>query len=158
MPECNGPNPLIYAAGHLSPSPSSSRHLFAYSSPRNDRFPVLEHSPDALPRRTTIGAWIDLQLCSVPRKRQEKAEQQGSTGDNPLGPLIAERASVDGAATVSTRKAGASFAGRDATMLEEEEAEDLVPERSITPFVLVDVEGTQSRDRGGAEGVEFDSR
>ncbi|CAN0324716.1 unnamed protein product, partial [Ectocarpus sp. 4 AP-2014] len=27
-----------------------------------------------------------------------------------------------------------------------------------TPFVLVDVEGTQSRDRGGTDGMEFDSR
>ncbi|CAM9594971.1 unnamed protein product, partial [Hapterophycus canaliculatus] len=26
------------------------------------------------------------------------------------------------------------------------------------PFVLVDVEGTQSRERGGADGMEFDSR
>lgn len=119
---------------------------------------MLEHSPDALPRRTTIGAWIDLQLCSVPRKKKEKAEQQGSTGDSPLEPLITERASVDAAATVPTRKAGASFAERDARTLEKEGAEALAPEASITPFVLVDVEGTQSRDRGGAEGVEFDSR
>ncbi|CBN78159.1 RHD3c, RHD3/Sey1 family GTPase involved in the ER-to-Golgi traffic [Ectocarpus siliculosus] len=33
-----------------------------------------------------------------------------------------------------------------------------VPSAAPTPFVLVDVEGTQSRDRGGTDGMEFDSR
>lgn len=68
---------------------------------------------------------------------------------------------MGGAATLPTRKVDASFAVRDTRTLGEEATEALAPQGSevpTAPFVLVDVEGTQSRDRGGAEGVEFDSR
>ncbi|CAN0292538.1 unnamed protein product [Ectocarpus sp. 6 AP-2014] len=50
-------------------------------------------------------------------------------------------------------KEGASGGAATATA-----AAAAVPSAAPTPFVLVDVEGTQSRDRGGTDGMEFDSR
>ncbi|CAN0552001.1 unnamed protein product, partial [Ectocarpus sp. 12 AP-2014] len=41
-------------------------------------FPVMENAEDSLPRRTTIGAWIDLQLCSPPRQKRPKKPKSSS--------------------------------------------------------------------------------
>ncbi|CAM9303581.1 unnamed protein product [Ectocarpus sp. 8 AP-2014] len=181
-------------------------------------FPVLENAEDSLPRRTTIGAWIDLQLCSPPRRKRPKkpktssaststrkasrlsgsssSSSSSSGGDSskqrPSGTAAAAAGSRSKVRTKTkkseaknaaanrtgeargsaTSSSAAAVTGARARIHEKRlpkegayggaatatAAEAAVPSAAPTPFVLVDVEGTQSRDRGGTDGMEFDSR
>ena len=154
----------------------------------------MEQSPDALPRRTTVGAWVDLQLCSITKRRREAAEKDKKTpasidsggsstlrtpapegagvsinsGTSMLAAEISKRDSVVGvsrtSSAVSVSKVDdATLAKRHERALGEPARKAPAPEAVLqevptTPIVLVDIEGTQSRDRGSADGVEFDSR
>lgn len=180
------------------------------------RFPVLEQAEDSLPRRTTIGAWVDLQLCSLPRRRKRKPSMTGNPQGNSSNDgsssssrnsRSATRASSGSSgnsrrlaatrsSTKKTRTKRKSGAITNPSAREEDRGDDstraVIPGRNggddvpkegdakgaavasaaasapaeaaeveavtSTTFVLVDVEGTQSRGRGGAEGMEFDSR
>lgn len=189
------------------------------------RFPVLEHASDALPKRTTVGAWVDLQLCSPPRQKQKKAatagvttgETRGSSSSSSSRSKIRRPAKNSAVNTASSRSRssakratrkkktarsthpqknegvgndeaapslyfqattpsagsnsgvgfsdGKNHASSKGTGIDSGKAgkPKAVPAGSATtsgatPFVLVDVEGTQSRDRGSADGMEFDSR
>eukprot|EP00903_Cladosiphon_okamuranus_P005464 g5449.t1 len=183
-------------------------------------FPVLEHSDDddTLPGRTTVGAWVDLQLCSPPRRKkpqklkpdtatssamksarrindgssssskkrstststaaaasarskvrtqkrrakagtaaatEAKTDKEGGRGEaasSSSSPSSEAASASTGARRRAKRAAKGAAVGRGMAAA----AETAVP--PPTPFVLVDVEGTQSRDRGGADGMAFDSR
>ncbi|CAM9661121.1 unnamed protein product [Scytosiphon promiscuus] len=156
-------------------------------------FPVLEQGDDAVARRTTIGAWVDLQLCSPPPEKRPKRPKVSDTAAatatvTRTSGKKASRKSNAGAPAASksvrtekkrgevpaSEESGSTPASTAATpggkkRVGKRHPREVAPGNAAAtsprtgaaaqaPFVLVDVEGTQSRERAGADGLEFDSR